>query len=230
MESYLERLKILLGEEKLNKLQNAKVLVAGLGGVGSFCAEALVRCGIGTIGLLDSDKVETSNLNRQLIALNSTKGQFKTDVFEQRAKDINSNVEVHKYPFFLNKETFETVDFKQYDIVADCIDSLVPKLNMIIHCLENNIKIVASTGSGFKTDPTQIQKGSIWKTKHDPLAYRMRKKMRQWGFGDKDFKVVYSLELNNNKKISNNIGSIVTVTGTFGLTVASLVIEELVNG
>ncbi len=225
----MERLELLLGEEKLNKLQNSKVLIAGLGGVGSFCAEALVRCGVGTIGLLDSDKVETSNLNRQLVALNSTKGQFKTDVFEKRAKDINPNVEIHKYPFFLNKETFEKIDFSQYHIVADCIDSLVPKLNMIIYCLENNIKIVASTGSGFKEDPTQIQKGSIWKTKHDPLAYRMRKKMRQWGFADKDFNVVYSLELSDKKKTDGKIGSIVTVTGSFGLTVASLVIDELTN-
>jgi len=229
MENYLERLELLLGEENIEKLKNSKVLVAGLGGVGSFCAEALVRCGIGTIGVLDSDIVENSNLNRQLIALNSTKGQLKTDVFEKRAKDINPKVTINKFPIFLNKETFDTINFNNYDLVADCIDSLVPKLNMIIHCLEKDIPIIASTGSGFKTDVTKIQTGSIWQTKHDPLAYRMRKKMRQWGFGDKNFKVVYSLELNENKKKNDKIGSIITVTGAFGLAVASLVIDELLK-
>lgn len=229
MENYLERLEILVGKDGIEKLKNSSVLIAGLGGVGSLCAEAIVRCGVGRIGILDSDKVEISNLNRQLVALNSTIGQLKTDVFEKRAKDINPNVNIDKYPFFLNKETFETLDFSKYNIVADCIDSLVPKLNMIIHCLENNIPIIASTGSGFKTDPTQIQTGSIWKTKHDPLAYRMRKKLRQWGFKDKNLQVVYSLELNEKKKTDGKIGSIVTVTGTFGLTVASEVIKLLLK-
>lgn len=229
MENFLERLNILVGEDGLKKLKNSAVLVAGLGGVGSFCAEALVRCGIGTMGVLDSDKVEVSNLNRQLVALNSTIGHLKTDVFEKRAKDINPDIKIDKYPFYLNKETFETLDFTKYNIVADCIDSLVPKLNMILHCLEHDIPIIASTGSGFKTDPTRIQIGSIWKTKHDPLAYRMRKKLRQWGFKDKELKVIYSLELNEKKKTEGKIGSIVTLTGSFGLTVASEIINSILE-
>lgn len=170
-----ERLRLLLGNAGIEKLRNARVLVAGLGGVGSFCAEALVRSGVGTVGALDSDRTEPTNLNRQLFALSSTMDEPKTVSFARRAREINPDVIIHEYPMFLNKETFESLDYGRYDIVADCIDSLVPKLNLILHCLKNDIPIVASTGAGFKLDPTQVKSGSIWDTRNDPLAHRMRK-------------------------------------------------------
>lgn len=224
---FLSRLEVLYGKENIEKLKKAKVLVAGLGGVGGICAEALVRSGIGHIGVIDGDKVEESNLNRQILALNSTMGLNKTKVFEKRAKDINPEIKVDTYPYFINKETFEKVPVKDYDIVADCIDSLIPKLNLIIHCLENNIPVIASTGSGFKKNPEMVKSGSIWDTKNDPLAYRMRKKLRQWGYGDRDFTVVYSLEKPETK--GEVIGSIMAVTATFGLLIAQKVVEKIIS-
>ena len=224
---FLSRLEVLYGKENIEKLKKAKVLVAGLGGVGGICAEALVRSGIGHIGVIDGDKVEESNLNRQILALNSTIGLNKTKVFEKRAKDINPEIKVDTYPYFINKETFEKVPIKDYDIVADCIDSLIPKLNLIIHCLENNIPVIASTGSGFKKNPEMVKSGSIWDTKNDPLAYRMRKKLRQWGYGDRDFTVVYSLEKPETK--GEVIGSIMAVTATFGLLIAQKVVEKIIS-
>ncbi len=224
---FLSRLEILYGKENIEKLKKAKVLVAGLGGVGGICAEALVRSGVGHIGVIDGDKVEESNLNRQILALNSTMGLNKTKVFEKRAKDINPEIKVDTYPYFINKETFEKVPIENYDIVADCIDSLIPKLNLIIQCLENNIPVIASTGSGFKKKPEMVKSGSIWDTKNDPLAYRMRKKLRQWGYGDRDFTVVYSLEKPETK--GEVIGSIMTVTATFGLLIAQKVIEKIIS-
>ena len=223
---FLSRLEILYGKENIEKLKKAKVLVAGLGGVGGICAEALVRSGVGNVGVIDGDKVEESNLNRQILALNSTMGLNKTKVFEKRAKDINPEIKVDTYPYFINKETFEKVPIENYDIVADCIDSLIPKLNLIIQCLENNIPVIASTGSGFKKNPEMVKSGSIWDTKNDPLAYRMRKKLRQWGYGDRDFTVVYSLEKPETK--GEVIGSIMTVTATFGLLIAQKVIEKII--
>ena len=224
---FLSRLEILYGKENIEKLKKAKVLVAGLGGVGGICAEALVRSGVGNVGVIDGDKVEESNLNRQILALNSTMGLNKTKVFEKRAKDINPEIKVDTYPYFINKETFEKVPIENYDIVADCIDSLIPKLNLIIQCLENNIPVIASTGSGFKKNPEMVKSGSIWDTKNDPLAYRMRKKLRQWGYGDRDFTVVYSLEKPETK--GEVIGSIMTVTATFGLLIAQKVIEKIIS-
>ena len=225
-----ERTRLLIGNDGIEKLKHARVLVAGLGGVGSFCAEALVRAGVGTIGALDGDRSEISNLNRQLFALASTLGEQKPRSFANRARDINPDVMVHELPLFLNRETFESLDYGDYDIVADCIDSLVPKLNLILHCLKHNIPIVASTGAGFKLDPTLVQSGSIWETRHDPLAHRMRKKLRQWGYGDRDFPVVYSLETRpENVGKGETIGSMVTVTGAFGLAIAAEIIRTLLS-
>ncbi len=224
---FLSRLEIIYGKEGVKKLKEAKVLVAGLGGVGGICAEALVRSGIGHIGVIDGDKVEESNLNRQILALNSTIGLNKTEVFEKRAKDINPEINIDTYPYFINKETFDKVPIKNYNVVADCIDSLIPKLNLIIHCLENNIPVIASTGSGFKKKPEMVKSGSIWDTKNDPLAYRMRKKLRQWGYGERDFTVVFSLEKPDAK--GEVIGSIMTITATFGLLIAQKVIEKIIS-
>ncbi len=222
---FLSRLEILYGKEGIDKLKNSKVLVAGLGGVGGICAEALVRSGVGHIGVIDGDKVEESNLNRQILALRSNIGVSKVEVFEKRAKEINPEVEVEKYPYFLNKETFEKVKLENYQIVADCIDSLIPKLNLIIACIEKRIPVIASTGSGFKKKPEMVKAGSIWETRNDPLAYRMRKKLRQWGYGDKDFTVVYSLEKPELK--GDTVGSLMTVTSTFGLLIAQKIIDNL---
>jgi len=219
----------MIGDRGMEILEQSRVLVAGLGGVGSFCAEALVRCGVGTIGVMDSDRSEPSNMNRQLFALHSTLGEYKVTSFQKRAKDINPDVCVETYPLFLNRESKNEIDVTSFDVVADCIDALVPKLNLILSSLENNIPIVASTGAGFKIDPTKVKAGSIWDTRNDPLAYQMRKKLRQWGYGDTDFTTVYSREKRQCPPGETAIASIVTVTGTFGLTIAASVLDLLLE-
>jgi len=224
---FLSRLELLFGREKIERLQNTKVLIAGLGGVGGICAETLVRSGIGHIGVIDGDWIEESNLNRQILALRSNLGENKTDVFERRAKDINPEIVIDKYPYFLNKETFNRVPIEKYHIVADCIDGLIPKLNLIVKCLEMGIPVIASTGSGFKKNPEMVKTGSIWETRNDPLAYRMRKKLRQWGYGDRDFIVVYSLE--HPEKKGETVASFMTVTASFGILLASKVIDLVFN-
>jgi len=223
------RLAPIIGEKGVTRLRQSRVLVAGLGGVGSFCAEALVRCGVGTIAVMDSDRSEPSNLNRQLFALHSTLGENKVDSFQKRAKDINPDVHVEIYPLFLNRESSGRIDVTSFDAIADCIDALVPKLNLILSCIENDIPVVASTGAGFKLDPSRVQAGSIWETINDPLANKMRKKLRQWGHGNADFTVVYSPEKRQSPPGETTIASIITVTGTFGLKLAAEVLALLLD-
>ncbi len=229
MVKQFSKLSPIIGEKGVEILKQSKVLIAGLGGVGSFCAEALVRSGVGTIAVLDSDHSQPSNLNRQLFALHSTLGENKVESFKKRAKDINPEISIESHPLFLNRESFGKINFTTFDIIADCIDALIPKLNLILYCIENNIPIVASTGAGFKLDPTKVTAGSIWETKNDPLAGKMRKKLRQWGHQNADFPVVYSLEKRQSPEKTREIASIVTVTGTFGLTVAAKVLEQLLK-
>ncbi|RLE18604.1 MAG: tRNA threonylcarbamoyladenosine dehydratase, partial [Acidobacteria bacterium] len=135
MVAQFSRLAPIIGEKGVTRLRQSRVLVAGLGGVGSFCAEALVRCGVGTIAVMDSDRSEPSNLNRQLFALHSTLGENKVDSFQKRAKDINPDVHVEIYPLFLNRESSGRIDVTSFDAIADCIDALVPKLNLILSCI-----------------------------------------------------------------------------------------------
>ena len=229
MVDQFSRLNAIIGEKGTHVLKESRVLVAGLGGVGSFFAEALVRCGVGTIAVMDSAQSQPSNLNRQLFALHSTLGENKIDSFRKRAKDINPDVSIETHPLFFNRESSDQIDVCSFDIVADCIDALVPKLNLILSCIENNIPIIASTGAGFKLDPAQVQAGSIWETKNDPLAHQMRKKLRQWGHKDTDFTVVYSREKRQRAPDETAIASIITVTGTFGLTVAAAVLRLLLK-
>jgi len=224
---FLSRLELLFGKEAIEKLRNSSVLVAGLGGVGGICAEALVRCGIGRVGVIDGDKVEESNLNRQILSLNSTIGMFKTDVFEKRAKDINPEVVVEKYLFFLSKDNFNLISFENYNAVADCIDSLIPKVNLIIACLERGIPVVSSAGSGFRKNPEMVKSGSVWEAANDPLIANVRKKLKKWGYENSDFTVVYSEELPQKK--GKEIASFMPVVSVFGLIIASKIIEILLN-
>ncbi|RLE18619.1 MAG: hypothetical protein DRJ14_03110, partial [Acidobacteria bacterium] len=133
------------------------------------------------------------------------------------------------YPLFLNRESSGRIDVTSFDAIADCIDALVPKLNLILSCIENDIPVVASTGAGFKLDPSRVQAGSIWETINDPLANKMRKKLRQWGHGNADFTVVYSPEKRQSPPGETTIASIITVTGTFGLKLAAEVLALLLD-
>ena len=156
--SWKERTRLLLGEEKLGMIERAHVLVVGLGGVGAYAAEMLVRAGVGEMTIADADTVGESNINRQLIALHSTIGRNKTEVLAERLRDINPELVLNIHTEYIRDEkTYELLDEAKYDYVVDCIDTLSPKVNLIAGALERGIPLVSSMGAGAKTDPTKIE-------------------------------------------------------------------------
>ena len=186
------RTRLLVGDEPLNRLNAAKVAVFGVGGVGGFCVEALVRAGIGTLHLYDDDTVSDSNLNRQLIALHSTIGKPKVEVMASRVLDINPNCAVKAVPMFYLPENADSVDLSQYDYVIDAIDTVAAKLELVKRCHELNVPIISAMGSGNKLDPSAFVVTDISKTQGCPLARVMRKELRKRGINH--LKVVYSEE------------------------------------
>lgn len=176
--SLIERSLPLLTEEGAEKLNNARIAVFGVGGVGSWCAEALVRCGIGSITVIDGDTVSETNRNRQLIALCSTLGQSKSDVCAQRLVDINPDCKVTPITLFYSAETAEEIDLSQFDYIADCIDTVTSKLLLIQRAKQAGVPIISSMGTGNRLDPSQITVTDIYKTEGDPLARIMRKELR----------------------------------------------------
>jgi tRNA A37 threonylcarbamoyladenosine dehydratase len=238
MDEQFERTKILIGKDGLNKLLNAKVLIVGVGGVGSFVAEFLARAGVGNITVIDNDVISSSNINRQLVALHSTIGQSKVDVIEKRIKDINPSCEVSKHNSFLNEINVDEILLeKKYNIVIDAIDSLNPKTTLLEKAYAHGIKIVSSMGAGSKKDPTKIEICDISKTKYCPLARRVRKKLRSNGI-NKGIKVVYSSELpaphdgheevGQGKPRSIN-GTMPYLPAAFGIALSSEVLEIIIN-
>ena len=192
MEERKLRTAMLIGEEAVETLQNSSVLLFGVGGVGSFAAEALARAGIGHIGLCDNDTVSVSNINRQLIALDSTVGQNKAEVMAERIKDINPQTKVTVYPLFFSVETVDKFDFESYDYIIDAIDTVTSKLILIEKAKELDIPIISSMGTGNKLDPTALTVTDIKKTSGCPLARVMRKELKERNINS--LKVVYSTE------------------------------------
>lgn len=190
--SLLERSLPLIGEDGVKKLNNSSVIVFGVGGVGSWCAEALVRCGVGKITVVDGDTVSETNKNRQIIALSSTEGREKANVCGERLKDINPDCEVTSVNLFYSAETKDEIDLSEYDYIADCIDTVTSKLLLITSANELKVPIIASMGTGNRLDPSQITVTDIFKTSGDPLARIMRKELRARGVDS--LKVVCSLE------------------------------------
>ena len=171
-EKWLERTSLLLGDEKLNKLQNANILVVGLGGVGAYAAEMIARAGVGRMTIADADVVSESNINRQLIALHSTVGRHKTEVMAERLRDINPNIKLTIVSRFIkDDETDALLDSDNFDYVVDAIDTLSPKLALIKGALDRHIPLVSSMGAGAKTDPAKMEICDIAKTHHCPLAH-----------------------------------------------------------
>ena len=160
MEGWLERTELLLGEEKLNILRNSNVLVVGVGGVGAYAAEMIVRAGVGRMTIADADKVSESNINRQLVALHSTIGREKCDILAERLKDINPNLQLTIVNRFIkDDETDALLDSDKFDYVVDAIDTLSPKLALIKGALDRGIRLVSSMGAGAKCDPTLMEIG-----------------------------------------------------------------------
>ncbi|MDO4380816.1 MAG: tRNA threonylcarbamoyladenosine dehydratase, partial [Clostridia bacterium] len=186
------RTRLLLGDEGVEKLQKAKVAVFGVGGVGGFAAEALARTGVGTLEIIDSDTVSLTNLNRQLIALESTIGQKKVEVLKRRLLDINPEINVVARDEFFLPETSESFDFSSYDYVVDAIDTVSGKIELVMKAKSVGTPIICSMGAGNKLDPTRFEVADLFSTSVCPLARVMRTELRKRGV--KKLKVVYSKE------------------------------------
>ena len=212
-----------MGKEAIEKLKQSTVMVVGCGAVGSFAIEALARCGIGHLILIDFDVVEESNINRQLFALDSTVGKSKVDVARQRIHDINPDIIVDVYNMFFDENT--NINVKP-DFIIDAIDTVQSKIALYKWCIMNNIKFISSMGAARKRDITKIKIDKISKTTVCPLASKIRHMVRDLKL--KDFPVVYSTEsaapqINGGREF----GSVITVTGVFGLMLADFVIQKL---
>lgn len=187
------RTRLLIGDEPLERLKNAKVAVFGVGGVGGYAVEALARSGVGTLHLYDDDTVSESNLNRQIAALHSTLGQPKAEVMARRVQDINPDCRVEAIRMFYLPQNAGEVDLSRYDYVVDCIDTVTAKLELVTRCNALQIKIISAMGTGNKFDPSTLVVTDLSKTQGCPLARTMRKELRKRGIHH--LKVVYSTEL-----------------------------------
>lgn len=218
------RTEILLGKEAVEKLQSAHVAVFGVGGVGGYVVEALARSGIGTLTLIDNDKVSLSNINRQIIALHSTIGKYKTEVAKARIADINPNANVYTRELFVLPETIEEIDFSGFDYVVDAIDTVSGKLAIIQSAKEKNIPVISAMGAGNKLNATAFCVKDISKTSGCPLARVMRRELRKRNI--ENVKVVYSEE-EPKKSEEGIVGSVAFVPSVAGLIVAGEVIKDL---
>ena len=192
MLNQFSRTELLLGKDAMEKLRGSRVAVFGIGGVGGYVCEALVRSGVGAFDLIDDDKVCLTNLNRQIIATRSTIGKYKTEVMKERMLDINPEVKVETHQCFFLPENADTFPFEEYDYVVDAVDTVTAKLELVMKCKEKNVPIISSMGAGNKLDASQFRVADIYKTKVCPLAKVMRRELKKRGV--KKLKVVYSEE------------------------------------
>ena len=233
-ENWLQRGELLLGEEKQKRLNNAHLLVVGLGGVGSWAAEMLCRAGVGALTIIDADIVDVTNINRQMPALVSTVGQPKCEVVAERLRAINPAVTlVVKQQFIAPDNIEQLLNEGQFDFVVDAIDTLEPKCALIRACWQRGIKIISSMGAGAKCDLAAIRAGELWKTEHCTLAKNVRRLLRD-ARGKYKLPVVYSAEEPRRDAIRPNpaggkpiIGSLGYFTATFGCYIAEYVIKEI---
>lgn len=223
MEEQFSRTEMLLGRDAMEKLLHARVAVFGIGGVGGHALEALVRSGVGTVDIIDNDQVCLSNLNRQIIATHKTLGQYKVDAAEQRMKEINPEVVIHKHCLFYLPETADHFDFTQYDYIVDAIDTVTGKLELALRAQQANTPIISSMGAGNKLDPTAFEVADIYQTSVCPLARVMRRELRKRGI--EKLKVVYSREP---AKPLQTPGSTAFVPSVAGLIIAGEVIKGLI--
>ena len=230
-ENQFERTALLLGKASVEKLAEKRVAVFGVGGVGGFVCEGLVRAGIGAIDIVDKDTVALSNINRQLIALHSTVGKNKVDVLEERLKDINKNLIIKKYKCFFLPETSETFDFREYDYVVDAIDTVTGKIELILKAKEAGVPIISAMGAGNKLDPTAFLVSDIYKTSVCPLARVMRRELKKRGV--EKLKVVYSKEEPIKPQFEEGEevvpGSVSFVPPALGLIIAGEIVKDLIR-
>jgi len=229
VESRFSRTELLLGKGAVEILAKKRVAVFGTGGVGGFVCEGLARSGIGTLDIIDKDIVELSNINRQLIALNSTVGLNKVDVLESRLKDINKDIVVNKYKCFFLPETSESFDFTKYDYVADAIDTVTGKIELILKAKKAGVPVISAMGAGNKLDPTAFCVSDIYKTDICPLARVMRRELKKREV--EGLKAVYSKEkpVKPEFKEGEEItpGSVSFVPSVMGLIIAGEIVKDL---
>ena len=228
-----DRLALITGVEGLEKLAKTKVLVFGAGGVGGWAAEALVRSGIGKIGIVDSDTICASNVNRQVEATSLTIGQPKASVLKKRLLEINPDCEITAWDELFRRDNASVFDIASADYVIDAIDTLNHKLDLIETVCGAGVTLYSSMGMALKMDPSQIKTASVWKTTNCPLARLVRQGLRERGFSS-DFTAVYSSELLSHASFPAPVsgqkrvnGSVVTVTASAGLLLASLVLRDI---
>ena len=235
MNNQFLRTEMLIGKDAVEKLNNSRVAVFGVGGVGGYVVEALSRAGVGNIDIIDNDTISVSNLNRQIIALNSTVGKNKVDVLKARLLDINPNLKVETYKCFFTRNT--EFDFSKYDYVVDAIDTVVSKLELIIRAKSANVPIICSMGTGNKMNPTMFEVADISKTSVCPLAKVIRQELKKRRI--KKVKVVYSKEIplkpivTEDMDVETKGGRIAPASNSFcpavaGLIIASEVIKDLI--
>jgi tRNA threonylcarbamoyladenosine dehydratase len=229
------RTELLIGTEKLKGLSHSHVLVAGLGGVGSYAAEQLARAGVGKLTIADGDVVHPSNRNRQLVALTSTEGKSKTAVMAARLRDINPAIDLVIVDCYLKDQSLLDVLAHPYDYVVDAIDTLAPKVYLLYHALNNGLKVVSSMGAGGKLDPSQVLAVDIAETYNCRLAYYIRKKLHKLGVWE-GITAVYSPEAVSKQAVMEDkgefnkrstVGTISYMPAVFGCVCASVVIRAL---
>ena len=192
MLNQFSRTEILFGQEAMNRLKNSRIAVFGIGGVGGYTVEALVRSGVGAIDLIDDVKVCLTNINRQIIATRKTIGKYKTDVMKERILDINPDCKVEVHKCFYLPENKDDFDFTQYDYVVDAVDTVTAKIQLVMEAQEKGVPIISSMGAGNKLNPSELEVADIYKTSDCPLAKVMRRELKKRGV--KKLKVVYSKE------------------------------------
>ena len=225
MDEQLSRSRLLIGEDGIDKLHKSRVAIFGIGGVGGYVCEALVRSGVSSFDLIDKDVVSVSNINRQIIALHSTVGRPKVEVMKERMLDINPSVNVNTYECFFLPENADDFPFEEYDYVIDAVDTVTAKIELIMRCKELGIPVISSMGAGNKLDASAFEVSDIYKTSVCPLAKVMRRELKKRGV--KDLKVVYSKEY----PVTNSRppGSVAFVPSTAGLIIAGEVVRDLIR-
>lgn len=231
------RTELLIGKRGIESLSKAKVLIFGIGGVGSYVVEALARSGVGTLTLVDNDEVTITNINRQLVALHSTIGKAKTEVAKMRIEDINPDILVHTYQTFYDAQTSRLFDFKEYDYVIDAIDTVTSKLLIIEQAKASKTPVISCMGAGNKLDPSRFEIADISKTSVCPLAKVMRlelrkrriKKVKVLYSKEQPIKIIETTEGTKTKPSTPTVGSISYVPAIAGLMIAGEVIKELIH-
>ena len=237
METWTDRTELLLGEDKMQRLRDAHILVVGVGGVGAYAAEMLCRAGVGEMTLIDADNIQPTNINRQLPATHATIGRPKAEVLAERFCDINPDIKLHVRPIYLKEEDAEELltSDHQFDFIVDAIDTIAPKCALIVEALRHHIPIVSSMGAGAKSDITQIRFADIWDTYHCGLAKAVRTRLKKAGIRQSlpvvfsteqaDRRAIITIEGEQNKK--STTGTISYMPAVFGCYLAEYVIRKL---